>query len=183
MKLGKEQSREMVKNHYLALAEEKLEHAGRVRKISGRIADRLEKQGCFCVDRPLLLNAAQLHDIAKLDNDRKHHKKAKKAIKKEYRKLTGEKLAKRDRKRLGAVIQAHKGSFDPPDHVALEAAVLRMADKIDQTARGKRHAKKSYKKHMKKIKDSGCFDRKKDYKRFKKACKKVLKHAKDDFKA
>ena len=52
--------------------------------------------------------------------------------------------------KLGQIIIAHKGIFCPPVCVAKEAAILRIADKIDRFGR-KDDASKKYKRNLKKL--------------------------------
>jgi len=180
MGISKKQSEKMRQDHNLELCIKSDQHSKQVRKLCKQIAKGLENYQEFDIDRTLLFNAAELHDIAKFDKGEKHHKKAKQVISEEYKKLTGKELDEQELVDLSEIIKAHKGKkFDPPENVALEAAILRMADKIDHTAHGKKDAKERYKKHMRAIKKSKLLGSKKAFKHFKKACKKVRKHAKD----
>ncbi len=180
MQLDENLCRKMNRSHAMKRLKKKAQHSKRVRRFSEQIVDQLEEKGMW-LDSDLLNKAALLHDIAKFDDEKKHNRKAKKAIAKEYKKYTQKDMDKQELKELGAVIKAHKGTFDPPKSVALEAAVLRMADKIDKTARAEKKAKKAYKKHLHDIKKSHLLGGKKNFKRFKKACKKVRKEVKAEF--
>ena len=88
------------------------------------------------IDMDLLTAAALLHDAAKYDDPKNHHKDAGRVIAENLDSLgwstDGVRLSA-----LNSVIKAHKGSFKPLPDYACEAAILRMADKIDMLRRGK----------------------------------------------
>ena len=80
----------------------------------------------------ILIKAAWLHDIAKLDfsdvnGKDEHHKK-------EYIKKCAKEcnLDIKDHSEIYGIIKAHKGKFDPPKNIALESAILRICDKLDK---------------------------------------------------
>lgn len=128
------------------------EHSENVCKICKDIALEL-KTGGIEVDKKLLKKAAYLHDIGKADYDGGAHP---------YMSLVymyntfdcSERKKEEYAWKLGQIIIAHKGIFCPPKCVAIEAAILRMADKIDKYNKSNcslEAAEKSYKKSLGKI--------------------------------
>lgn len=130
------------------------EHSENVCKICKDIALEL-KTGGIEVDKKLLKKAAYLHDIGKADYDGGAHP---------YMSLVymyntfdcSERKKEEYAWKLGQIIIAHKGIFCPPVCVAKEAAILRMADKIDKYSKPQyslKEAEESCKKSLKKIKE------------------------------
>ena len=111
------------------------EHAGRVLIFSQIIADQLDSR--YPLDRFLLDSAAILHDIQKFKSYRRHAVLAGAAIKKRNQdwKKKRRPFSKAECMALDGIISAHKDDFDPPYYYAEEAAVLRMADKLDKVWR------------------------------------------------
>lgn len=127
--------------HYLRkVAKRRIAHSKRVAAICREIVSELECE--FDIDTDLLYCAAQVHDIRKLEENKKHHKKAKKALKKEL----GDEITPKELKQVCRVISEHKGKkFEPEKKkIALEAAILRMADKIDRIEQKKPGAVNDY---------------------------------------
>lgn len=123
------QLREDMKAHLL--------HTEGVVSICLEILSRLPQESQLLVDPELLNAAAVLHDVAKFDDKDDHHKLAESVILKN-RALLGEEVDDEDIEILGSIIRAHKGDkFKPDEDYACEAAILRMADKIDMLRRGK----------------------------------------------
>lgn len=133
-------------NEYLDSDEEEVrEHTKRVVDICLQIVNKLEALG-YHPNRDLLERSAIFHDIAKMKNDEKHHKIAKKVLKKHF-------YEDDELKKICSIIKAHKGKFEPLEKVELEAAVLRISDKIDKINKGDLNKFwKSYRKSLEKIK-------------------------------
>lgn len=122
------QLREDMKAHLL--------HTRGVVSICLEILSALPPQSRLLVDPELLNAAAVLHDVAKFDDKDDHHKLAESVILKN-RALLGEDVDDEGIEALGSIIRAHKGKFKPDEDYACEAAILRMADKVDMLRRGK----------------------------------------------
>lgn len=111
-------------------------HTEGVVSVCLEILSALPPRSRLLVDPELLNDAAILHDVAKFDDKDDHHKRAESVILKN-RALWGEDVDDKDIEALGSIIRAHKGKFKPDEDYACEAAILRMADKIDMLRRGK----------------------------------------------
>lgn len=111
-------------------------HTKSVVSICLEILSALPRQSQLLVDLELLNAAAILHDAAKFDNRDDHHKLAESVLL-NHRVLLGKEVDIEDIEALGSIIKAHKGKFKPDEDYACEAAILRMADKIDMLRRGK----------------------------------------------
>lgn len=120
------QPREDMRDHLL--------HTRGVVSICLEILSALPPQSQSLVDPELLNAAAILHDVAKFDDKDDHHKLAESVILKN-RALLGEDVDDENIEILGSIIRAHKGKFKPDEDSACEAAILRMADKIDMLRR------------------------------------------------
>lgn len=121
-------------------------HTGRVIQIVSEIVCELKCCTNVILHEKMLYQSALFHDIAKFHFGKKrHHKKAKKMLSWYFS------LNKGLNKRC-SVIKAHKGKFAPFRKRALEAGILRMADKIDKINQGKRaDFVDAYRKSMNKI--------------------------------
>lgn len=154
---NQELSRELLCRHYernrvAAQADEKdirkkCAHTGRVLAICRRIAAALPPACRERIDDECLDCAAILHDIAKFDSDETHHLLASETIRREYEDWAAQwpqsPADVPDFSRIGGIIRWHKGdAFTPPGELALEASVLRMADKIDKVRRKARKLQK-----------------------------------------
>lgn len=137
------QLRENMKAHLL--------HTEGVVSVCLEILSALPPQSRLLVDPELLNAAAILHDVAKFDDKDDHHKLAESVILKNCA-LWGEDVDDEDIEALGSIIRAHKGKFKPDEDYACEAAILRMADKIDMLRRGKDKQNK-YEEGIDKIKE------------------------------
>lgn len=124
------------------------EHSENVCKICKDIALQL-KTGGIEVDKKLLKKAAYLHDIGKANYDGDAHPYMSLVYMYNIFDCSGGEKEEYAWK-LGQIIIAHKEIFCPPVCVAKEAAILRMADKIDRFGR-KDDASKKYKRNLKKI--------------------------------
>ena len=111
-------------------------HTEGVVSVCLEILSSLPLESQKLVNQKLLNAAAILHDVAKFDDKDDHHKLAESVILKN-RALWGEDVDDEDIEALGSIIRAHKGKFKPDVDYACEAAILRMADKIDMLRRGK----------------------------------------------
>lgn len=177
----KDASVEYVKN-VLAWHEEKRnrKHSLAVLDICEKIAEKLSTYGVN-TDKNLLYKGALLHDIGKsvCEKDKhqhlqtrvlcgnllsmkgkQHHRYAAIVIENRFD-CEGEDNREFARK-LFAVVEAHKGEFNPGADVAVEAAILRMADKIAHCGKKKskkrKRAKEKYKENLKEIRGyfNGC---------------------------
>ena len=131
-------------------------HSKNACRICEDIALQLEKNG-IKVRKKLLKKAAYLHDIGKAYRKGDAHPFMSVICMYDIFDCSGEER-KEYAWKLGQIIIAHKGIFCPPVCVAKEAAILRMADKIDRFGR-KDDASKKYKRNLKKIKSYfECYD-------------------------
>lgn len=156
-------------------------HSKNACRICEDIALQLEKNG-IKVRKKLLKKAAYLHDIGKAYRKGDAHPFMSVICMYDIFDCSGEE-GKMYAWKLGQIIIAHKGDFCPPEDVAVEAAILRMADKIDKYNKSKyslEKAEKSCKKSLKKIKkyfhDNGLDDK---FKQIKTACEDERKEATD----
>lgn len=117
-------------------------HSNRVKEIASQIVATMPCGND--INKGLLKKAAILHDIAKFTDRKKHHKKAAKILKKYFKDNAALKC-------VCSMIRAHKKKFKPLDEIKFEAAILRMADKIDRIWQGKTDTK--YGCSMKKIEE------------------------------
>lgn len=116
--------KEMLAQHLENKKEDLLRHTDRVMEICERFVSEL---GDGLVNEELLFTAAALHDIAKFDGQEDHHKAALKIIERE-----GWSQHLSDPSQVEQIITAHRKSFHPGPDVELEAAILRLADKLDK---------------------------------------------------
>lgn len=128
-------------------------HSERVYKICKEIYGKLPSTVVQQINKKMLYRAAFLHDIAKFDDNGIHNMIAGIIIKEYFNELDCDDFA-----RLCSVIRCHRKRFDPDKNVIIEAAILRMADKIDKVRRNQKKVKKLkkackvYKKNRKKVK-------------------------------
>lgn len=163
MNYDKEACWTLLKAHYESLdlsskkrakAKEALQHTERVVELCEDVTNLLEPRLQSCVDRNLLEAAAILHDIAKFDNTDSHEEDAIDVIRAECAKQTISPIDPRDFASLDEVIRWHRDGFDPHPRVALEAAILRAADKLDKFSdEPQNKAEKSCEKTLNIIKD------------------------------
>lgn len=120
-------------------------HTRRVVDICHQITNELESLG-YHPDQELLDLSAIFHDIAKMENDEEHHKITKEVLENYFSEDD-------DLEEVCSIIKAHKGKFKPMGSVNLEAAVLRISDKIDKINKGDLNKFwKSYRESLKEIK-------------------------------
>lgn len=156
------------------------EHSKRVRNICKMIVNELEKSG-IAVKKKKLYKAAYLHDIGKASCSGDAHP----FMSVVYMYELFNCKTKGDRKyanEVSSIIVSHKGCFCPCSSVIMEAAILRMADKIDKFNKDSKEANESYIKHIETIK--GYFKKHffdvdfDDFCEFKAACKTIRKRVK-----
>lgn len=147
MDLSVQNCQAIVKSHYDALEvkdkkqRRKLAHALRVWELCQAISAKLAQEERSRLHPELLTAAALLHDIAKFDSDRLHHLQAIDIIRNGLGQESDEDEAALSA--LDQMILAHKDGFNPSPIYAADAAILRMADKIDQVRRKTRKSAKS----------------------------------------
>lgn len=127
-------------------------HSENVCKICEDITSQL-KTSEIKVRKGLLKKAAYLHDIGKANCRGDVHPFMSVVNMYNHFNCSG-KDNKKYAQKLSHIIIAHKGFFCPPKCVAIEAAILRMADKIDKYNKSNcslEAAEKSYKKSLGKI--------------------------------
>ena len=100
------------------------------------------------VNKDVLFKASILHDIAKPLGKKNHHKRERLryAIKE-----TNIDITERQKKAICAIIEAHKGPFKPPESLLIEAAILRICDKLDKFQKNRKKAAVKIDKTMNKI--------------------------------
>lgn len=157
-------------------------HSKRVCRLCKKIVKRLKNNSVDNIQSDLLYKAAYLHDIGKANYDGDAHPYMSVVCMYDSFDCSGKKSRKYAR-RISHIIIAHKSDFCPPKDVAIEAAILRMADKIDKYNKSKYSlvkAEKSCKKSLKKIKkyfhDNGLDEK---FKQIKTACEDERKEATD----
>ena len=129
------------------------EHSMRVYKICRNIVHRLE-EGEIEPQFGQLYTAAYLHDIGKKDITGDAHPFASVVLMHKLFDCDSEKDNRKFAHQIGSIIVSHKGYFCPHSSIAIEAAILRIADKIDRYyTRSPEKAKESYIKHLKIVKD------------------------------
>jgi len=115
-----------------------LRHTEGVVSICREIWSGLPQQSQALVNGELLVAAAVLHDVAKFDEkkgENNHHELAGGVISSNRAMLRSN--IDGNVETLSSIVKAHKGTFEPNENCACEAAILRMADKIDMLRRGK----------------------------------------------
>ena len=118
------------------------EHSLRVKQICQNITTELEANG-LTVRKRLLDVGSLLHDIGKCEHcNIKYHHYISSAMMMNLFNCTKGKKNIRFAQRVQSLILSHKGAFCPHPCVAKEAAILRMADKIDHFVRKKDDSKK-----------------------------------------
>lgn len=148
-------------------------HSKRVCRLCKKIVKRLKNNSVDNIQSDLLYKAAYLHDIGKADCKGDVHPFMSVVCMYDSFDCSGKKSRKYAR-RISHIIIAHKSDFCPPKDVAIEAAILRMADKIDKYNKSKyrlKKARKSYEKNLEKIReyfrDNGLDD---EFKQIETAC-------------
>ncbi|NCC15605.1 MAG: HD domain-containing protein [Clostridia bacterium] len=114
-------------------------HTHRVLKICEAFAVNLKLEG---TELELLKAAAILHDIAKLDEKNGEHNRL---VEEAMMDMGIVQFADGKEDKVYEIIEAHKGGFNPSSDIALEAAILRMADKLDKFVKRPTKAEKSCK--------------------------------------
>lgn len=119
-----------------------------------KIVKRLKNNSVDNIQSDLLYKAAYLHDIGKANYDGDAHPYMSVVCMYDSFDCSGKKSRKYAR-RISHIIIAHKSDFCPPKDVAIEAAILRMADKIDKYNKSKYRLKKARKSYEKNLEKSG----------------------------
>lgn len=158
------------------------DHSRRVYNLCCEIIHNLNLNDTISLSQEseeLVYKAAYLHDIGKkIDGSNTHNKTSEELI--DF--LCGhinnntEYLIK-----LKSIVKAHRGKFNPDHNVSIEAAIMRMADKIDKFHRCDSHkafkkANDTYCENCQKIKEyfmTNISKRIDDFDDFKKACANV----------
>lgn len=177
----KDASVEYVKN--VVIRYKKAKHALRVWAICKEIAKELnEYSENISVDIDILCKGALLHDIGKafpVDDDY-HHLASAATIEKLFD-CTSEQENREFTRKLQSIILSHKGDFKPDSDIAVEAAILRMADKIDKYNKSTpKKAKRACKKSAEIIRIYFQLNsREGDLKKMEAACEKIYMKAKE----
>lgn len=125
-------------------------HSERVHKNCKKIAKKLEDCG-IDIQKEKLFKAAYLHDIGKAKCRGDGHSIMSIVLMYDLFDCEGKNKQKNAQK-ICSMIISHKGHFYPRPNVAIEAAILRMADKIDKYYKtSPKKAKNAYNKSIKKI--------------------------------
>lgn len=167
----------------VVIQSKKAKHALRVWAICEEIAKELNKYSeSISVDIDILCKGALLHDIGKVFfmNDDYHHLASAAIIEKLFD-CTSEQGDREFTRKLQSIILSHKGDFKPDSDVAVEAAILRMADKIDKYNKSTpKKAKHAYKKSAEIIRIYFRLNsREGDLKKMEAACEKIYMKAKE----
>lgn len=154
-----------LKNNSKSKIEKTVAHSKRVLEICKKIVtyydDDLEEEM-----KKLLYISAMFHDIAKFDDNKRHHEEAENVLKSMFQ--NDKQLEK-----VCRIIACHKGKFNPKDNILIPAAILRISDKIDKINKDKiDDFVDKYSSSMEKIKES-FIKNGKDFEKFKEACDKV----------
>lgn len=151
-----------LKNNSKSKVKQTVAHSKRVLEICKKIVtyydDDLEEEM-----KKLLYISAMFHDIAKFDDNKRHHKKAKNVL---------NIMFKEDEHydKVCRIIACHKKEFIPEKDILIPAAILRIADKIDKINKDKiGDFVDKYSSSMEKIKES-FIKNGKDFEKFKEAC-------------
>lgn len=135
--------------HHSDCDPEIIDHSHRVRCICQEISDSLDDTSLALTlkRKDLIYKAAYLHDISKAElpkknSKRKDHNQASAKVIDKCFDCSGSKENAQYAKELKEIVIAHRGAFSPSKNIALEAAVLRMADKIDKFNKIRRRATK-----------------------------------------
>ena len=136
------------------------EHTQKVVKRCIELAERLNADMGEEIDFPLLIDAAWLHDVKKLNNrkDGNHH--LPRYVRDIIKNANGESV----NDDLLEIIAHHKGDFKPVRH-PIESAILRLCDKIDKLRQATQKKKKKREKEFNKAKKN-CKDTLKLFKQY-----------------
>lgn len=147
MSLTPKQCYEVLDLHYRQCLEEEtarlraemefhLRHTKGVFAICQEITCALPPEQRKELDQDLLSAAAILHDVAKFDGAGEHNRAARRVIA-DHLDLLGWDDSQEYLPALADIIAAHRGEeFEPKQDWVREAAVLRLADKLDMRRRG-----------------------------------------------
>lgn len=175
-KIRKTQTSEIIAILEANAARETICHSLRVKKIAKSIVVLLEDEG-IDVSKKAVKVGALLHDIGKNDKNNKYHHYKSVARTMKLFDCTSGKKNQRYANQIYSIILSHKGEFKPNVDIALEAAILRMADKIDKYNKSSsKKATASYQKSLRQIERYFKENNIGYYSQLKKACKKVRKN-------
>ena len=138
-----------------------VEHTERVVEISSKIVDVL---GVDKYTKEIISKSAIFHDIAKFDDNEKHNKRANEILKGLFEEDN-------ELNKIGDIIACHRGCFSPREDIAVPAAVLRIADKLDKINKNKLDDFViTYTKSMRLIEESFKCSDNKDYEKLRETC-------------
>lgn len=124
-------------------------HTKRVVELCDKLCKKLNDNGCS-IDKDILISAAWIHDIGKLETTELHHF----AIVLE--KVLSDELIDKD---ISGIIEQHKGVFNPKSYPK-ECAILRLCDKIDKFHDEQyKEVKKKCEKTLDEIVKANCFEK------------------------
>jgi len=127
--------------------EEKFEKIEDIRAHTERVVELCEevckKISCETAE-DILLSAAWIHDVGKLETKELHH------LAVVLKKILPSDLIDKD---IFEIVEQHKGLFNPKSHFK-ECAILRLCDKIDKFPNDERDSQKKRKKNKEKYKEA-----------------------------
>ena len=153
-------------------------HSKEVVEICQMIASELQKYKVD-VQEDKLIMAAYLHDIGKGKFKEMAHSYASVVCMYCLFDCEENRKTKKYAQEISSIIISHNGVFCPEESVAIEAAILRIADKIVRFGQ-KKDAEKKYKESLRKIKRCFEFDGV-DFETFEDACDCVKIRIKDNY--
>lgn len=149
-------------------------HSKRVLDICEEIISYLDLKKRL---RRMTYRAAIFHDIAKFDGTAiPHNENAKAILEKFFNKDD------KDFKKICQIIKYHRDEFEPDEDIALLAAILRLADKIDKLNKKQDDAEEIYKENLEMIEEYFKDNEIKHFKKLKKACEIVKEDIMEDIK-
>lgn len=156
-------------------------HTKRVFKLCKSFLEEYEDSAN--VRKGLLLKSAILHDIAKFDEGKKKkNHNSPKLVKAAMMKASISINDKNEMKHIYNIIKAHKGEFKPKPNNAMEAAILRICDKLDRYYKGNKDAEDKCKESILEIKDYFNNNKIDEFDEFETAYSNVLKKVKKKIK-
>ena len=139
-------SEEIFRTHIKENAKLLIQHTERVVQFCQEFADYLEAKGII-INKPLLIHAAWLHDIAKFDSGAEHNEQEN--VKKILDKYDME-LSEFSIESITYIISMHKDEFNPEKYIR-ESAILRVCDKLDKFNKKPKRADRACEKAIDKI--------------------------------
>ena len=185
MFMSKDDCLKLLKKHLKNTCNDKKErkkvfkHSKRVLDICEEIISHLDLKKHF---RRMIYRAAIFHDIAKFDNnDIPHNEKAKEILEKKFNKKDDD-----DFEKICLIIKYHRDEFTPNEDIAILAAILRIADKIDKfnkiniKKKDIEKIEKIYEKNLEEIEKYFKNNKFKHFNKFRKACEEVKEDIKEN---